>query len=117
MKIIGQLIEIGGGLKGSTAHVATFEIGSLEEIRALAEHLYTDVCLFTDARVPRGETVEVNKESLRAIAIQRETVQQDRDHRPYEVNMVYCLLCGSENFDNHGDRPPETHLVRCALYE
>jgi len=53
LKILGKLLEVGGGFQKSPAHTATFEIRSVEDIRVLGGYLYQDLQISTEIEEPK----------------------------------------------------------------
>jgi len=79
-KYTAQLIEVGGGFKGSTAHVATFEINSVDDLRSMAAHLYEDMTIVIGRKKVMGIQDNLREMSRLAQLVCAQTGQQrDQD--------------------------------------
>ena len=114
MSYTAKLIEVGGGFEKSSSHTATFEIGSVDEIRSLASYLYKGLTIVPG---PAGlGSVMVDRELLHSLAVSRGPMDSQRGGRACIVDTVTCKICHTVMENPYGD-PEETHDKECPLYE
>jgi hypothetical protein len=113
MSYTATLIEVGGGFEKSSSHTATLKVGSVEDLRSLAGHLYEGLTIVTGT-AGLG-SVMVKREALHRLAVSRGTAESQRGGRPCTVDTVTCRLCNLVTESPYGE-PEENHNKECPLH-